>query len=69
MILEETWEAYANVYFERVPYVTVQGMQLDIDSLVPTVPAAAGVRAESYADNRFMEELERGGLIQRLYGR
>jgi hypothetical protein len=32
------------------------------------VPAAAGVRAESYVDNRFMDELVRDGLIQRLYG-
>jgi ABC-type nitrate/sulfonate/bicarbonate transport system substrate-binding protein len=67
-ILEETWQAYAGTYFERVPYATVPGMQVDIDGLAPTVPAAAGVRAESYVDNRFMDELVRDGLIQRLYG-
>jgi ABC-type nitrate/sulfonate/bicarbonate transport system substrate-binding protein len=67
-ILEETWQAYANTYFERVPYATVPGLQVDIDGLAPTVTAAAGVRAESYVDNRFMDELVRDGLIQRLYG-
>jgi NitT/TauT family transport system substrate-binding protein len=68
-ILEETWEAFANVYLERVPYVTIPGMQLDVDALAATVPAAAGVKAESYADNRYIEELERSGLFQQLYGR
>jgi ABC-type nitrate/sulfonate/bicarbonate transport system substrate-binding protein/tetratricopeptide (TPR) repeat protein len=67
-ILEETWQAYAGTYFEQVPYATVPGLQVDIDGLVATVPAAAGVRAESYVDNRFMDELLRGGLIQQLYG-
>ncbi|HLH24613.1 MAG TPA: ABC transporter substrate-binding protein [Chloroflexota bacterium] len=67
-ILEETWQAYANTYFERVPYATVPGMQVDIDGLAATIPAAAGVRAESFVDNRFMDELVRDGLIERLYG-
>ncbi len=67
-ILDETWQAYANVYFERVPHVTVAGLQLDVDELALTVPAAAGVRAETMTDNRYVEELVRDGLIQRLYG-
>jgi ABC-type nitrate/sulfonate/bicarbonate transport system substrate-binding protein len=68
-ILEDTWQAYGNTYFERVPYATVAGLQFDVDALAATVPAAAGVRAESFVDNRFMDELVKGGLIERLYGR
>jgi ABC-type nitrate/sulfonate/bicarbonate transport system substrate-binding protein len=68
-ILEDTWQSYANTYFERVPYATVAGLQFDVDQLAVTVPAAAGVRAETYVDNRSMDELVRGGLIERLYGR
>ncbi|HZS00515.1 MAG TPA: ABC transporter substrate-binding protein [Chloroflexota bacterium] len=68
-LLEETHEAYANVYLERLPYVTVPGMQLDLDALSATTPVPPGTRVENWVDNRFMEEIERSGLIERLYGR
>jgi NitT/TauT family transport system substrate-binding protein len=68
-ILEDTWDAYANTYFSRVPYATVPGLQFDIDALATTVPAAANVRADSFVDNRFVDELAKSGYIDSLYAR
>jgi ABC-type nitrate/sulfonate/bicarbonate transport system substrate-binding protein len=69
LLLDETYDAYANVYLERVPRVTIPGMQLDLDSLAATTTVPAGTRVESWVDSRFMEEIERDGLVERLYGR
>ena len=44
-------------------------MQLDLDALAATTTVPAGTRVESWVDSRFMEEIERDGLVERLYGR
>jgi NitT/TauT family transport system substrate-binding protein len=65
LLLDETYDAYANIYFERVPYVTIPGMQLDLDALAGAAIGGGGARVESWVDNSFMEELERGGVVGR----
>jgi NitT/TauT family transport system substrate-binding protein len=69
LLLEETYDAYANNYFERVPYVTIPGMQLDLDALAGAADRGAGARPENWVDNRFVEEVERAGVIERPAGR
>src|SRR4051794_26822396 len=65
LLLDETYDAYANIYFERVPYVTIPGMQLDLDALAGAAIGGGGARVENWVDNSFVEELERGGVVGR----
>jgi hypothetical protein len=53
--------------WERYPYVSLDAVRQEIDWLVEEQPAAADLRAEQFVDNRFVDELDRAGFLQRLY--
>ena len=66
-VLEETYRVYALKYLPRAPYPTLNGVQTTLDSLVDTIPAAKGAAPENFVDLSFVQELEKGGYIARLY--
>ena len=49
------------------PVPDTQGVQTALDSLL--TPKARGARAEDFIDSSLMEEIKKGGFIDRLYGR
>jgi ABC-type nitrate/sulfonate/bicarbonate transport system substrate-binding protein len=66
--LEDTRAHYAAL-FPPLPLAPLDGYALALEELAETTPRAAGYRLSELIDNRFVEEIEASGLIQRLYGR
>ena len=45
----------------------MQGMQNALDDVARTVPAAKNAKAEQFVDLRFLDRLEKSGLLKELY--
>ena len=52
---------------EKAPYINVVGMQNALDDLAKTTPGAKGAKPEQFIDLRFLDNLEKGGLLKELY--
>jgi len=55
--------------FQKVPRPSFPGMQALRDFLMMKYPAAASLKESDIADPSFIDELERSGFIEHLYGR
>jgi len=64
---ERTYEQYANVYFERVPYPSSGGIKTVLESLARENPKAKTADANSFIDPSILKSLEDGGFIKSLY--
>lgn len=64
---ERTWDQYANVYFERVPYPSVSGIRTVLDSLVKENPKARGADPQLFIDNSILKSIEDSGFVKALY--
>jgi hypothetical protein len=53
--------------FQRPPRPSFPGLQNLCDVLAKKFPAAASLKETDIADSSFIDELERGGFIDRLY--
>ena len=65
----DTDEAYQIMrdILPRKPYPTVEGIKAVLDELSPKLPAARTAQPRDFMDNRFIDELDRSGFIDRLY--
>ena len=54
--------------FQKVPRPLFPGMQTLREFLAPKYPAAMSLKESDIADSSFIDELERSGFIDRLYG-
>jgi hypothetical protein len=52
---------------ERAPYINMQGMQNALDDVARSVPAAKNAKPEQFVDLRFLDRLEKSGLLRELY--
>ncbi len=52
---------------ERAPYINMQGMQNALDDVARTVPAAKNAKPEQFVDLRFLDRMEKSGLLKELY--
>jgi hypothetical protein len=52
--------------YRQKPYPFVQGIQLVLEQLAPTLPAAKTADPERFIDQRFIKELDDNGFIDRL---
>ncbi len=66
-LLGKTYDFYVGKVVERAPYINMAGMQNALDDLARTVPAAKSARPEQFVDTRFLDKLEKGGLLKELY--
>jgi ABC-type nitrate/sulfonate/bicarbonate transport system substrate-binding protein len=66
-VLERAYDFYMTKVLERAPYVNMAGVQNVLDDLAKTVPAAKKAKPEQFVDLRFLENLEKSGLIKELY--
>jgi NitT/TauT family transport system substrate-binding protein len=64
---ERTYDQYANVYFERVPYPSVSGTKTLVESLVKDNPKAKGADPHSFMDSTILKSLEDSGFVKALY--
>lgn len=67
LLLAKTYDFYMSKVLERAPYVNMQGMQNAIDDLARTLPAAKNAKPEQFVDFRFLERIEKSGLLKELY--
>ena len=66
-LLRKTYDFYVGKVVERAPYINMAGMQNALDDLVRTIPAAKNARPDQFVDTRFLEKLEKSGLLKELY--
>jgi NitT/TauT family transport system substrate-binding protein len=67
VLLSKTYDFYVGKAVERAPYVNMTGIQNAINDLARTVPAARNAKPEQFVDLRFLERLEKSGLLKELY--
>lgn len=66
-ILNRAYDFYMDKILERAPYINMQGMQNALDDVARTVPAAKSARPEQFVDLRFLDRLEKSGLLKEIY--
>ena len=66
-LLNRTYEFYLSKVLERAPYINMQGMQNALDDVARTVPSAKNAKPEQFVDLRFLDRLEKSGLLKELY--
>ena len=64
---ERTYDQYANVYFERVPYPSPSGIKTVLDSLAKENPKAKGADPALFSDPSILKSLDDSGFIKSLY--
>ena len=52
---------------EKAPYINMVGMQNALEDLAKTVPAAKSAKPEQFIDHRFLDNLDKSGLLKELY--
>src|ERR1043166_5527004 len=66
-VLQKAYELYMGKVLEKAPYINMTGLQNALDDLAKTVPAAKSAKPEQFVDRRFLDALEKSGLLRELY--
>ena len=66
-VLQRAYEFYMSKVLETAPYINMAGVQNALDDLAKTVPAAKNAKPEQFVDMRFLDALEKSGLLKELY--
>jgi NitT/TauT family transport system substrate-binding protein len=66
-VLQKAYDFYMTKVLEKAPYVNMAGVQNVLDDLAKTVPAAKNAKPEQFVDFRFLDSLEKSGLMKELY--
>ena len=66
-VLQKAYDFYMTKVLEKAPYINMTGVQNVLDDLVKTVPAAKNAKPEQFVDMRFLDTLEKSGLLKELY--
>lgn len=67
VVLQKAYDLYVGKVLERAPYINMAGMKNALDDLAKTVPAAKEAKPEQFIETRFLENLEKSGLLKELY--
>ena len=63
-VLQKAYDFYMSKVLEKAPYINMTGVQNVLDDLVKTVPAAKNAKPEQFVDMRFLDTLEKSGLVE-----
>ena len=66
-ILQKAYDFYVEKIVDKAPYINMTGMQNALDEVAKTIPAAKNAKPEQYVDMRFLDKLEKSGLLNELY--
>jgi len=67
-MLEETYQHYAVKVMPKVPYPTMEGIQLVLTEISSRNPKARDVSPASLVDTTYLKEIENSGFLKTLYG-
>ena len=67
VVLQKAYDFYMSKVLEKAPYVNMVGVQNVLDDLAKTIPAAKNAKPEQFVDHRFLDSLEKSGLLKELY--
>ena len=66
-VLKKAYDLYIGKVLEKAPYINMVGMQNALEDLAKTVPAAKNAKPEQFIDHRFLDNLDKSGLLKELY--
>jgi hypothetical protein len=66
-VLQKAYDLYVGKVLEKAPYINMAGMQNALEDLAKTVPAAKNAKPEQFIDHRFLDNLDKSGLLRELY--
>lgn len=66
-VLQAAYDFYMTRVLERTPAVNMAGVVNVLEDLAKTVPAAKTAKPEQFVDFRFLDTLEKSGLVKELY--
>jgi NitT/TauT family transport system substrate-binding protein len=67
VVLNKSYDLYVGKILEKVPYINMAGMKNALEDLARTDPAAKNAKPEQFIDARFIENIEKSGLLKELY--
>jgi len=67
VVLQKSYDMYVGKVLEKAPYINMQGMKNALDDLARNDPAAKAARPEQFVDTRFIDTIEKSGLLKELY--
>ena len=67
VVLQKAYDFYMSKVLEKAPYINMTGVHNVLDDLAKTVPAAKNAKPEQFVDMRFLDALEKSGLLKELY--
>ena len=67
LVLQRAYDLYVGKVLEKAPYINMAGMKNALDDLAKTVPAAKDAKPEQFIDTRFLDNIEKSGLLKELY--
>jgi ABC-type nitrate/sulfonate/bicarbonate transport system substrate-binding protein len=67
LVLQKAYDLYVGKVLEKAPYINMAGMKNALDDLAKTVTAARDAKPEQFIDTRFLDNLEKSGLLRELY--
>jgi NitT/TauT family transport system substrate-binding protein len=65
--LEQAYAVYGDRLLERVPYLSVEGLQRAIDFAATARPAVGRLQASGLVDHAVLQRLESSGYVDELY--
>ncbi len=66
-VLQKAYDLYMGKVLEKAPTINMAGLQNALDDLAKTIPAAKTAKPEQFVDHRFLDNLEKSGLLKELY--
>ncbi len=66
-ILQKAYDFYVEKIVDKAPYINMAGMKNALDEVAKTIPAAKNAKPEQFVDTRFLDKLEKSGLLNELY--
>jgi NitT/TauT family transport system substrate-binding protein len=67
-ILSETYDYYSKDAFDKLPYVTDDGMKMVFEQMSDSIAGWKDLKSSSFVDMRILKELDGSGFVQQLYG-
>jgi NitT/TauT family transport system substrate-binding protein len=66
-VLQKAYDFYVGKVIDNAPYINMTGMQNALDEVAKTISAAKNAKPEQFVDLRFLDKLEKSGLLNELY--